>query len=123
VNESLSQSPASPPNSKRHNAFLGGGDLFQFPRPEQPALAAGQAHVYGYVVLSPVTTHNRTQKASALLESVVVHDPYPRTGACLFCGHALGASFPLTSPPKARCRTLIPACLPTTLSMKLISDE
>jgi hypothetical protein len=40
----------------------GGGDLPQVPRPEQPALAVGQAHVYGYAVLSPVTGHNRTQK-------------------------------------------------------------
>src|SRR5215213_2846921 len=75
-----------------------GGDLLQVPWPEQPILAVGQAHVYRYVLLSPVTSHDLTHQASALLDPVVFHYPNARTGACLFGCHALGAPFPRPDP-------------------------
>jgi hypothetical protein len=43
-------------------------------------MAIGQAHVYGYVLFSPVTGQDRTHKASPFLDPVVFHDPHPRTG-------------------------------------------
>ena len=55
-------------------SFKGGGDLLQVPRPEQSQPPIGQAHIDGYVLLSPVTSHHLTHKASALLDPVVFHD-------------------------------------------------
>src|SRR5829696_10585776 len=77
------------------------GDLLQVPRPEQPILAVGQAHVYGYVLFSPVKGHDLTHKASALFYPVVLGDPHLRTWSRLFKCHALGARFPLLSTQRA----------------------
>src|SRR5215203_5859600 len=110
LTRSVSTEQRAPPS------LWGGGNLLQVPRPEHPILAVGQAHVYGYVVLSPVTSHHLTHKASVLLDPVVFHDPNPPTGARLFGCHQMGAPFPLLSPPQARFWRAR-SSLPSSLSM------
>jgi hypothetical protein len=83
----------SVPTEQRAPPSLRGGDLLQVPRPEQPILAVGQAHVYGHVLFSPVSSHDFTHQASALLDPVVFHDPNPHTAPRLFGCHEMGAPF------------------------------
>jgi hypothetical protein len=75
-----------------------GADLLKVPRPEQPVPTVGQAHVYGYVIFSPVPSHDLTHKASALGDPVVFHDPNPHTGTRLFGCHEIGAPIPHHDP-------------------------
>ena len=74
---------------------VGGGDLLQVHRPEQPELALGQAHVHGYVLPYPVPSRDGAYEASALLDPVVFHHPHPHTGARLLGCHTRYAPAPL----------------------------
>ena len=52
VNKSLELTP-SVPTEQVAPPSLRGGDLLQVPRPEQPILAVGQAHLYSSMYPSP----------------------------------------------------------------------
>src|SRR5215208_8101663 len=83
-------------------------------RPEQSIVAAGQAHVYCYVVLSPVTSHDLTHKASALVDPVVFHDPHPHTGTRMLGDHtrcSISSTFSAGEFYRDRARSSLPSSL------------
>jgi hypothetical protein len=57
---------------KRAPPGLWRGDLLQISRPEQPLAPIREAHIYDYVHLSSVATHNLADQTSTLLYPVVV---------------------------------------------------
>src|SRR5918992_5553697 len=65
----------------------GGGNLLQVLRPEQPILPVGEAHLYDYVLFSPVATHNLADQTSALLYSVVLLHLHSHAHACIWRLH------------------------------------
>src|SRR3954462_8551386 len=88
------------PTEQQAPPSLRGRDRLHVPRPEQPALAVGQAHVHGYVPLPSVAGHHLTHKASALLDPVVSRDPNPRTRERLLgchAGRSVSSAFSSTS--------------------------
>lgn len=71
--------------------------LLQVSGPEQPGSPVCKAHIYDYVLIPPVATHNLANQASALLYPVMVSHPHSHARAHILWLH----DYQLNAPGRA----------------------